>query len=329
MDKIGGKMEIGIVGATGMVGQMFIKVLEEKGIKADKFRFFASKKSAGKKIIFNGKEYVVEELTENSFDTLDYALFSAGGGTSKKYSPIAKSKGCVVIDNSSAFRMNESTPLIVPEVNGKEVSKEYKGIISNPNCSTIQCVIPLKYLQDKYGIKRVVYSSYQAVSGSGHKGVQDMKRGINGEKEEFYCKNIAYNCLPLIGEIGENGYTDEEMKMIDETRKILNLPDLKVTATCVRVPVWNGHSVSVNVELEKPFELEELKEYLKDKDGMSIEDEIPTPTDVTGQDKVYVGRLRKDESVENGLNFWVVGDNIRKGAASNAVQILEMLVEEK
>lgn len=321
-------MNIGVVGVTGLVGQMFLKVMEEKNIKADNFRFFASKKSAGKKIKFQNKEYVVEELTEESFDGLDYALFSAGGDVSRKYSPIAAAKGCTVIDNSSAFRMQKDIPLVVPEVNGEE-TKGYKGIVANPNCSTIQCMLPLKHLRDKYGIKRVVYSSYQAVSGSGNKGVKDMERGIEGGKNEFYCKNIAYNCLPLIGNIKDNGYTDEEMKMIDETRKILSLPELKVTATCVRVPVWNGHGVSVNVELEKDFDLKELKEYLKDKEGIEIEDDIPTPIDVTGQDKVQVGRIRRDESLDNGINFWVVADNIRKGAASNAVQILELMLEER
>lgn len=321
-------MNIGVVGVTGLVGQMFLKVMEEKNIKADNFRFFASKKSAGKKIKFQNKEYVVEELTEESFDGLDYALFSAGGDVSRKYSPIAAAKGCTVIDNSSAFRMQKDIPLVVPEVNGEE-TKGYKGIVANPNCSTIQCMLPLKHLRDKYGIKRVVYSSYQAVSGSGNKGVKDMERGIEGGKNEFYCKNIAYNCLPLIGNIKDNGYTDEEMKMIDETRKILSLPELKVTATCVRVPVWNGHGVSVNVELEKEFDLKELKEYLKDKEGIEIEDDIPTPIDVTGQDKVQVGRIRRDESLDNGINFWVVADNIRKGAASNAVQILELMLEER
>lgn len=321
-------MKIGVVGATGLVGQMFLKVMEEKKIEADNFRFFSSRKSAGKKINFKNKEYIVEELTEKSFDGLDYALFSAGGEVSKKYSPIAVSKGCIVIDNSSAFRMEKNIPLVVPEVNGEEI-KGYRGIISNPNCSTIQCMLPLKHLKDKYGIKRVVYSSYQAVSGSGNKGVTDMERGIKGIKNEFYCKNIAYNCLPLIGNIKENGYTDEEIKMIDETRKILSLPDLKVTATCVRVPVWNGHGVSVNVELEKDFDLDELKEYLRGKEGLEIEDNIPTPVDVTGKDKVQVGRIRRDESLEKGVNFWVVADNIRKGAASNAVQILELMLEEK
>lgn len=318
-------MRIGVVGVTGLVGQTFLKVMEERGIEADNFRFFASKKSAGKKINFKNKEYIVEELTENSFDNLDYALFSAGGSVSKQYSPIAAKKGCTVIDNSSAFRMVEGVPLIVPEVNS-EILKGYRGIIANPNCSTIQCMLPLKHLK-KYGIKRVVYSSYQAVSGSGHKGVSDMENGIKGEENRFYCKNIAYNCLPLIGNILDNGYTDEEKKMIDETRKILNLPELKVTATCVRVPVWNGHGVSVNVEFENEFELEELKKFLEGKEGIEIEDNIPTPLDISGKDSVKIGRIRRDESVDNGINFWVVADNIRKGAATNAVQILEKLLE--
>lgn len=320
------KMNIAIVGATGLVGQTFIKVLEEKNLPLSSIRFFASAKSAGKEVEFLGKKYIVKELTENSFEGIDVALFSAGGGTSKKFSPIAKEKGCIVIDNSSAFRMVEEVPLVVPEVNGKRAF-ESKGIISNPNCSTIQCMLPLKVLRDNFGIKRVVYSSYQAVSGSGQKGIEDMKRGIAREKNEFYAKDISYNCLPLIDELMENGYTKEEWKMIQETRKILELPNLPVTATCVRVPVWNGHGVSVNVELEKEFNFDEVKELLSQENGLHLEDNIPTPKDVAGQDDIFLGRLRRDVSVENGLSFWVVADNIRKGAATNAVQILEVLME--
>lgn len=321
-------MRLGIVGATGVVGKTFIKVLEEKALEFEEIRFFASKRSAGKEIEYNNKKYYVEELNEDSFDNLDFALFSAGASTSKKYSDIASKKGCIVIDNSSAFRMDSDVELIVPEVNGERIEfmRDSKKIIANPNCSTIQCMEVLSRLHKKYGLKRVIYSTYQAVSGSGIKGIKDLEKGLNGESAEFYSKDIAFNCLPLIDELLDNGYTKEEIKMIEETRKILNIPDLNVTATCVRVPVWNGHSVSVNVELEKEFEIEEIKKILSESDSLVLTDEIPTILDCNGQDKVFVGRIRRDFSVKNGINFWCVADNIRKGAATNAIQILELFL---
>ena len=279
------------------------------------------------------KEYVIKELNENSFDEgFDFAIFSAGGETAKKYAPIAASKGCIVVDNSSAFRMDPNVPLVVPEVNKEEIANN-KGIIANPNCSTIQAVLPLKALDDKYKIKRIVYSTYQAVSGAGQKGLNDLENGRKGiNKLEKFPYPIYNNCLPQIDVFTENGYTKEELKMINETRKILNNPDLKITATTVRVPVENSHSESINVEFEKDFELSELIETLKNFEGIIVKDDInseiyPLATTATGHDDVFVGRIRRDFSIESGVNLWVVADNIRKGAASNAIQIVEKLIE--
>ena len=251
--------------------------------------------------------------------------------SSKKFAPIAVEKGVLVIDNSSAWRMESGVPLIVPEVNS-EIAFKNRGIIANPNCSTIQCMLPLKALEEKYGLKRVIYSTYQAVSGSGYKGIEDLENGLRGEKPKTYPHSIVNNCLPHIDKFLENGYTKEEIKMIEETRKILGIPDLLVTATCVRVPVINSHSVSVTVELEKDFTLKEIKEVLGSFDGIILVDDInfnkyPLATDATGQDKVLVGRVRRDFSTEKGINLWVVADNIRKGAATNAVQIAELFRE--
>jgi len=325
------KYDVAVVGATGMVGRMFLKVLEEKQFPINNFYAFASAKSAGSKVTFNGKEYVVEELNENSFDRhIDIALFSAGGDTSKKYSPIAASKGVVVVDNSSAFRMDEDVPLVVPEVN-PQAAKEHKGIIANPNCSTIQAVVALKPLYDKYGIKRIVYSTYQAVSGTGVKGVTDLEEGIKGNAPKAYPHPIAYNCLPHIDTFLENGYTKEEMKMISETQKIFDDQTLRITATTVRVPVYNGHSESINVEFEKDFDIDELREILKNSPGIILQDDpanniYPLAINAAGKNEVYVGRIRRDYSVEYGINLWVVADNVRKGAATNAVQIAELLI---
>jgi aspartate-semialdehyde dehydrogenase len=280
----------------------------------------------------NGKEYEVQLLTENSFDQgFDFAIFSAGGDTSRHFAPIAAEKGCIVVDNSSAWRMDPEVPLVVPEVNPEDI-KWNKGIIANPNCSTIQAVLPLKVLDDKYKIKRIVYSTYQAVSGAGKKGVDDLENGLKGEKPQKFPHPIVNNCLPHIDVFLDNGYTKEEEKMINETRKILNHPDLKITATYVRVPVLNSHSESINVEFEKEFDIEELKNVLKSGTNIIVEDDpennvYPLAANVTGHDEVYVGRIRRDFSVENGINFWCVGDNIRKGAASNAIQIVEKLIE--
>lgn len=325
--------KLAIVGATGVVGSTALKVLEEKKLPISEYVLFASCKSAGKKVNFMNKEYVIKELNENSFDEgFDFAIFSAGGETAKKYAPIAASKGCIVVDNSSAFRMDPNVPLVVPEVNTEEIANN-KGIIANPNCSTIQAVLPLKALDDKYKIKRIVYSTYQAVSGAGQKGLNDLENGRKGiNKLEKFPYPIYNNCLPQIDVFTENGYTKEELKMINETRKILNNPDLKITATTVRVPVENSHSESINVEFEKNFELSELIETLKNFEGIIVKDDInseiyPLATTATGHDEVFVGRIRRDFSVESGINLWVVADNIRKGAASNAIQIVEKLIE--
>ena len=322
-------MRVAIVGATGLVGGTFLKVLEERDLGITDLLLFASSRSAGKKVNFRGKEYTVEELNEDSFKGrgIDIALFSAGGGTSLKYAPLAAQEGVLVIDNSSAWRMHEDVPLVVPEVN-PEAALQHKGIIANPNCSTIQCMAPLKALE-KYGIKRVVYSTYQAVSGTGYKGVQDLEEGFKGNSPKTYPHQIVNNCLPHIDVFLEDGYTKEEKKMVDETRKILGLPNLPVTATCVRVPVMNSHSVSINVELENDFDIEEVKRELAQTNGVVLLDRVaeniyPLANDATGKDEVFVGRVRRDNSVKYGINLWTVADNIRKGAATNAVQIAEL-----
>lgn len=326
------KANIAIVGATGMVGRTFLKVLDERNFPIDNLYLFASKKSAGSKMEFKGKEYIVEELNEDSFKRdIDIALFSAGGDISKKFAPIAKENGVTVVDNSSAWRMDKNIPLVVPEVNPEDVNWN-TGIIANPNCSTIQCVVPLKVLHDAFKIKRIIYSTYQAVSGSGVGGIKDLENGIKGEAPNKYPYQIAYNCLPHIDVFMENGYTKEEIKMIEETKKILNDYDLKITATTVRVPVRYGHSVSINLEFEKPFELDKVFELLGNADGIILQDDVkntvyPMPINAEGTDEVYVGRIRRDFSIENGLNLWVVADNIRKGAATNTVQIAEVLVK--
>ena len=338
--------KLAVVGATGVVGRIALKVLEEKHLPISEYVLFASKKSAGTKIEFLGKEYIVKELNESSFDEgFDFAIFSAGATTSKKYAPIAASKGCIVVDNSSAFRMDKDVPLVVPEVNTEEIKKN-KGIIANPNCSTIQAVVPLKPLDDKYKIKRIVYSTYQAVSGAGRDGIYDLENGIKNFKESkdiniassnsYDLKKFPYpifnNCLPHIDVFLDNGYTKEEMKMINETRKILGRPNLAITATAVRVPVLNSHSESINVEFENDFDLKDIKNLLAYSQGITLIDDIdhekyPIATQATGQDNVLVGRIRRDFSIKNGLNFWCVADNIRKGAASNAIQIVSKLIE--
>ena len=326
------KYRLAVVGVTGMVGRTFLKVLEERNLPVSELFLFASGRSADRKLTFMGKEYVVEELTENSFDRgIDIALFSAGGSVSQKYAPIAAEKGCIVIDNSSAWRMDPSVPLVVPEVNPEDI-KWNRGIIANPNCSTIQAVVVLKPLYDKYGIKRIVYSTYQAVSGAGMQGYRDLENGLRGEAPKKFPHPIAGNLLPHIDVFTDNGYTKEEIKMINETRKILGDQSLRITATTVRVPVFNSHSESINVELEKPFDLEDLKNTLREAPGIVVQDDpanniYPMPINATGRDEVFVGRIRRDESVESGVNLWVVADNIRKGAATNTVQIAEKLIE--
>ena len=326
------KVDLAVVGVTGMVGRTFLKVLEEKNLPINNFYVFASKRSAGSKITFNGKEYEVEELKEDSFDRgIDIALFSAGGETSRIYAPIATSKGCIVIDNSSQFRMDKEVPLVVPEVNPEDIAKN-KGIIANPNCSTIQAVVALKPLNDKYKIKRIVYSTYQAVSGAGRAGVLDLQNGLKGEEPKMFLHPIANNCIPHIDNFLDNGYTKEEMKMINETRKILHNDNLKITATTVRVPVENSHSESINVEFYEQFDINELIEELENMKGVVVlndytKNQYPLATISNVTDEVYIGRIRRDESLDNGINMFVVADNIRKGAASNAVQIAEYIIK--
>ena len=319
--------KLAIVGATGLVGRTALKILEEKNLPNFEYKLFCSKKSAGTKIKFLGKEYIAQELTENSFDEgFDFAIFSAGGDTSKKFSPIAASKGCIVIDNSSAFRMDDKVPLIVPEVNFED-AKNHHNIIANPNCSTIQAVVALKPLDDKFKIKRIVYSTYQAVSGAGKLGLQDLEQHSTLK----FQHPIYDNCLPQIDTFLVNHYTKEEMKMVNETRKILKHPNLSITATAVRVPVTNCHGESINVVFEKSFELTDIFKTLKSAPGIIVQDDIendiyPIASNVNGHDEVFVGRIRKDFSIKNGLNLWIVADNLRKGAASNAIQIIEKMI---
>lgn len=324
--------KLAIVGATGIVGRKVIEVIQEYDLPISHCSFFATRKSAGTDFFFKGEQHLVQELKSTSFDEgFDFAIFSAGSEASKFFAPIAVEKGCIVVDNSSAFRMDKDVPLVVPEVN-PEAIKENHGIIANPNCSTIQAVLPLKALDDKYKIKRIVYSTYQAVSGAGQEGVNDLERGLHGEEPKKFPYPIVNNCLPHIDSFLDNGYTKEEEKMINETRKILNRPDLKITATTVRVPVINSHSESINVEFENDFDLKELKEVLKNAPGVIVQDDpehniYPLAINATGHDESFVGRIRRDYSVEAGINFWCVSDNIRKGAASNAVQIVKKLIE--
>ena len=318
--------KVAIVGATGLVGRTVLKVLEEKKFKNVEYYLFCSKKSANTKITFLNTTYITQELTTNSFDFhFDYAIFCAGGETSKKYAHIAVSKGTVVIDNSSIFRMDKNVPLIVPEVNSEEILNN-NGIIANPNCSTIQAVLPLKALDNKYGIKRIVYSTYQAVSGAGRSGIEDLLSKSVGEDLKKFPYSIYNNCIPHIDVFMEDGYTKEEHKMINETRKILNKPNLPITATAVRVPVENCHGESINVELEN-----DVKLLFQNFPNLIVVDNpdknyYPLASKANGNDEVFVGRIRRDFSIKNGLNFWVVADNLRKGAATNAVQILEYLL---
>ena len=327
---------VAVVGATGMVGRKFLRVLEERKLPVSEYFLFASKRSAGSKMPFMGQEYTVRELTDDAFDGLhvDIALFSAGAGTSLHFAPIVAASGAVVIDNSSTWRMDPDVPLVVPEVNPDAIGGyRKKGIIANPNCSTIQAMVPLKPLHEAYGLKRVIYSTYQAVSGAGQQGYLDLENGLKGEAPRKFPHPIAGNCLPHIDVFLDNGYTKEEQKMIDETRKILSLPDLAVTATTVRVPVFHGHSESINVEFERPFDLQELRALLERAPGLVVMDDVannvyPMAITAADTDPVYVGRIRRDFSVANGINFWCVADNIRKGAATNAVQIAEELIRQ-
>lgn len=323
---------VAIVGATGNVGRKFLDILEKRNFPIKNLYLFASKKSAGSKLKFKNKEILVEETKRDNIinKKIDLALFSAGATISLKFAKIFVSIGSTVVDNSSAYRMDKNVPLVVPEVNPEDI-KWHKGIIANPNCSTIQAVLPLKVLEDNYGIKRIIYSTYQAVSGAGMDGIKDLENGLKGLPPQKFPYEIAGNCIPQIDIFLDNGYTKEEMKMIDETKKILHKPELKITSTCVRVPVLNCHSESINIELKKSFEINDIFQLFKNTKGIKVFDNInelkyPTPLMVSEKDDVYIGRIRRDFSIENGLNLWVVADNIRKGAALNAVQIAELLI---
>lgn len=333
MNAINKKPNLAIVGATGLVGSTFLKVLAERGFPYDNVYMMASAKSAGSTVHFDGRAYIVEALNEHSFEKpIDIALFSAGGGTSEKFAPIAARCGVTVVDNSSQWRMDPEVPLVVPEVNPQDAFK-HKGIIANPNCSTIQAVVALKPLYDRFGIKRIVYSTYQAVSGSGLKGIRDLEEGLKGnDLMQAYPHPIAGNCLPHIDVFLENGYTKEEMKMIHETHKILGDDSIAVTVTTVRVPIRDAHSEAINIEFKKPFDdISEVRSVLAAAPGIVIQDDpannvYPLAKETAGKNEVFVGRIRRDFSVESGVNLWCVADNIRKGAATNAVQIAELLI---
>ena len=327
------KFDIAVVGCTGKVGRQMITVLEERKLPYNNVVMFASAKSAGSTIKFDGKDYTIVELNEENIkaNKVDIVLMSAGGGTSKTFAPIFAETGAIVIDNSSQWRMDENVPLVVPEANAKDALNTPKGIIANPNCSTIQAIVALKPLNDKYGIERIVYSTYQAVSGAGVAGSQDLVNGEQGIAPKKFNQPIYHNLIPQIDVFDPNGYTKEELKMVNETRKIFHNPEMRVTATTVRVPVPNCHSESINVELKKPFDIEELKQDLANADGLVLVDDIancvyPMPCNCDNKDEVFVGRVRRDFSVENGINLWCVADNIRKGAATNAVQIAQYLI---
>ncbi len=331
-------LTLAIIGATGAVGRELLSTVESRKFPAAKVVALASARSAGITIPFGGGLLKVEELKEDSFEGVDIALFSAGGDISRQYAPLAVKSGCVVVDNSSCWRMDERCPLVVPEVNAEEL-KNHNGIIANPNCSTIQMVVALAPLHKAVPIRRVVVSTYQAVSGTGHKAVHELEKQVrqmfNGQDPEVkvYPYQIAFNCLPQIDVFLENDYTKEEMKMTLETIKIMGDANIKVTATAVRVPVFYGHSESLNIEFAKPLSAKQARAILSSAKGIKVYDNpaekmYPMPIEAAGEDEVFVGRIRDDESCPNALNMWVVSDNIRKGAALNTVQIAEQLVQE-
>ena len=335
-----GTYNVAVVGATGAVGRQMVACLEERRFPVHRLIPLASEKSLGKNVTFLDKEIPAEVLTKDSFAGVEIALFSAGGSISKEFAPIAAGAGAVVVDNSSAWRMDPEIPLVVPEVNPGDIAQYTRhGIIANPNCSTIQMVVVLKPLHDAARIKRVVVSTYQAVSGTGHKAVEELAqqvRALFNNRElvkKVYPHRIAFNCLPHIDVFQENGYTKEEMKMVNETLKILGDSTIQVTATTVRVPVFYGHSESVNVETHRKLSVAEARELLASAPGVKVVDDplrnqYPMPLDAAGQDLTLVGRIREDFSIENGLNLWVVADNVRKGAATNTVQIAEILIKD-
>ena len=323
------EINLAIVGATGLVGETILKILEERNFPIGNLYPLASSRSAGKELEYKGKKYLVEELTEGIFKDkdIDIAMFAAGGTITEKFAPIAVENGITVVDNSSFFRMDTDVPLVIPEVNPEDIKSS--KLISNPNCSTIQSIVTLKPLYDKYGIKRIIYNTYQAVSGSGLAGIRDLEE----DKSDNYPYHISRNVLPHIDDFIDNRYTKEEMKMIDETRRLLGERNLPITSTTVRVPIKNTHAVSINVELKEEFKIEDVFELFKNAPGIILEDNLeeniyPIAEKVSGTDDVYVGRIRRDFSVENGLNLWCVADNIRKGAATNAVQIVELVAKD-
>lgn len=331
------KYTVAVVGATGAVGKEMIQVLQERRFPVGKLRLFASVRSAGESLSYLDEDHRVELLQDNSFEGVDIALFSAGEKISLEFAPKAVESGAVVIDNSSAFRMTPEVPLVVPEVNPDAV-KRHKGIIANPNCSTIQMVVALKPLHDRAKIKRVVVTTFQSVSGKGKEAMEELFEqtkallSFQDPKVEVFPYQIAFNCLPHIDVFLDNGYTKEEMKMVNETKKIMEDDSIGVTATTVRVPVYICHSEAVNVETEEKITANEARAIFSATDGIIVYDDpkkniYPVPLEVSGKDEVYVGRIREDESIQNGLNLWVVADNLRKGAATNAVQIAELLIK--
>lgn len=334
-------LNVAIIGATGLVGGEFLNVLSQRNFPVDNLRLYASERSAGKKLPFMGQELEVNETTEKSFKGIDIALFSSGADVSRHFSPIAVNFGAVVIDNSSAFRMDPQVPLVVPEVNPEDISLG-GGIIANPNCSTIQMVVALNPLHRINTIRRILVSTYQAVSGTGSNAVQELQEQtshiMNGEEKRItpkaYPHQIAFNALPFVEGFLDNDYTTEEWKMVQETRKILHSPEMPISATCVRVPVYIGHGESVNVEFDQHLSPQDAKEILSRAPGVKVldnpqEDLYPLPIQSAGTDDVFVGRIRQDLSHPNGLAMWIVADNLRKGAALNAVQIAEVIVKEK
>jgi aspartate-semialdehyde dehydrogenase len=329
---------LAVVGATGAVGTVMIKLLQERGFPVADIRLLASSRSAGQALDFAGKEIEVEELTKDSFDGVQIALFSAGGARSREYAPAADEAGAIVIDNSSAFRMEPTVPLVVPEVNPQDILW-HEGIIANPNCSTIQMVVPLYAIHEAVGIERVVVTTMQSVSGTGNRAVEELfsqSEAVleSGEiRTDVYPHRIAFNIIPHIEHFHDNGYTNEEVKMINETRKILGDPDMRVTATCTRVPIFNAHSESLNVQTRQPISADEVRRLMLSTPGIIVNDdpadvEYPMPLTAQDRDEIFVGRIREDDSAENCINLWLVSDNLRKGAATNAIQIAELLVAE-
>lgn len=334
------KYTVAVVGATGVVGQEMIRVLEERNFPVDKIKLLASERSAGQFLGYKDKAEKVHLLSEETFDGIDIGLFSPGASVSAVYAPKAGKAGCVVIDNTSQFRMEPDVPLVVPEVNPKAiVGYKKRNIIANPNCSTIQMVVALKPIHDAVRIKRIVVSTYQAVSGAGKEAMDELSEqvlSIYGQKDikkNIFPYQIAFNCIPQIDVFLDNGYTKEEMKMVNETKKIMGDDSIKITATSIRVPVFNSHSEAVNIETEKKITAKEVKKLLSNAPGIKVVDDTknklyPMPIDASERDEVFVGRIREDESTLNGINMWIVSDNLRKGAALNAVQIAEILIRE-